>query len=221
MRAKENGRLMETFDMLDCSGQRTGERISRDEAHRTGAWHGAFHALLVYGQEGGGRVLFQKRSSEKLIAPARFDVSAGGHYSAGEGPREAGPRELQEELGLLVRFEELVPLGKRVFVHCFTPGMRECEFQDVFLLPAAVEPASLVLQPAEVDAVLELEIGSALALFSGREPVVQGELFRRDGSRETAIVRADEFVPCIDNYYLKLVQIAKRYFEGEREGLVI
>lgn len=212
---------MEEFDMLDCAGRRTGERIGRDEAHRTGAWHGAFHALLVFEREGRGRVLFQKRSAEKKIAPGRFDVSVGGHYSAGEGPREAGPREIREELGLAVRFEELVPLGRRVFVYCFAPGVRECEFQDVYLLPVTVDPAALALQPDEVDAVLEMEIEQAIAVFSGRTGEARGELFRRDRSRESISVRADEFVPCIDNYYLKLVQIAGRYLQGERDGLVI
>ena len=64
---------------------RPDETIARDEAHRTGTWHGAFHCLILYAREGTGYALFQQRSSEKLIAPGAFDMSVGGHYAAGEG----------------------------------------------------------------------------------------------------------------------------------------
>jgi len=35
------------------------------------------------------------------------------------------------------------------------------------------------------------------------------------------VIRAEEFVPCLDNYYLKLLLLARRYFQGERKLLVI
>ncbi len=132
---------METFDILDCRGGKTGEIIERDEAHRTGAWHGAFHCLIISERGGQGYALFQKRSLTKKIAPGMFDVSVGGHYAAGEDAKVAGPREIREELGLDVRFDELIPVGRRVFVYCFTPGIKEYEFQDIFLLPRDVRPA--------------------------------------------------------------------------------
>ncbi|MCK9419088.1 MAG: hypothetical protein M0R70_06895 [Nitrospirae bacterium] len=63
---------MEYFDVLDCTGRKTGEIISRDEAHRIGAWHGAFHCLIISLQDGGGQALFQKRSAQKKIAPGNL-----------------------------------------------------------------------------------------------------------------------------------------------------
>jgi isopentenyldiphosphate isomerase len=211
----------EEFDVLDCAGRKTGERIARNDAHRTGAWHGAFHCLIVYEREGRGYALFQKRSHEKLIAPDRFDVSAGGHYAAGEGPEAAGPREITEELGLDVKFGDLISLGKRVFVYCFTPGIREHELQDVYLLPRTVRPGTLALQAGEVDAVLELEIETGIELHSGKKSAVEGTLFRTGKAGETVAVATEDFVPCLDNYYLKLLLIARRYLNGEQEGLAI
>jgi hypothetical protein len=38
---------------------------------------------------------------------------------------------------------------------------------------------------------------------------------------ERARVSAEDFVPCLDNYYLKLLLLAQRYFNGERKLLVI
>ncbi|HEX9113520.1 MAG TPA: NUDIX domain-containing protein, partial [Nitrospirota bacterium] len=119
---------MEIFNVLDCSGLNTGEVIQRDEAHRAGVWHGAFHCLVIAERDGRGYALFQKRSLAKKIAPGKFDVSVGGHYAAGEDAKAAGPREMKEELGLDVRFSELLPVGRRVFVYCFRPGVKEYEF---------------------------------------------------------------------------------------------
>src|SRR5512143_1190983 len=100
---RNGGRIIETFDILDCRGRRTGEIIERGEAHRTGAWHGAFHCLVISERGGQGYALFQKRSLTKKIAPGKFDVSVGGHYTTGEDASVAGPREIREELGLDVR----------------------------------------------------------------------------------------------------------------------
>jgi hypothetical protein len=176
---------------------------------------------MIYGRAGSAHALFQKRSEEKKIAAGKFDVSVGGHYSAGEDARSAGPREISEELGLTIDFPDLVPLGRRVFVYCFAPGLSEYEFQDVFLLPLEKRPKTLVLQAGEVDAVLEMEIGKGIELFSGATASATGRLNGIDGAETQVSVTIADFVPCEDQYYCKLLQLARRYVQGEREGLAI
>jgi isopentenyldiphosphate isomerase len=212
---------VECFDVLDCAGRKTGEVITRDMAHETGVWHGAFHCLIVYKGKGIGYVLFQKRSTQKKIAPDKFDVSVGGHYAAGEDAMVAGPREIKEELGLEVRFEDLLPVGRRVFVYCFTPGAIEYEFQDVFMLVHEVRPAALALQKEEVDGVIEMNLEKGIQLFSGKRSVVECSLYRTGSPCGRVPVSVNDFVPCIDNYYLKLLLLAQRYLNGERELLLI
>jgi len=212
---------MEIFDVLDCTGRKTGRTVPRDEAHRIGAWHGAFHCLIIYERDGSNYALFQLRSEQKLIAPGKFDVSVGGHYAAGEDTRIAGPREIKEELGLDVKFDDLLPVGRRIFVYCFAPGAAEYEFQDVFLLPRLIAREELVLQKSEVDALLEIDIDIGIKLFSGELRSVEGRLLKNGGITERTRVSADDFVPCLDNYYLKLLLLSRRYLNGERELLVI
>jgi isopentenyldiphosphate isomerase len=212
---------MEKFDVLDCRGRKTGETISRDEAHRTGAWHGAFHCLIIYEREGRGHALFQKRSAHKKIAPGKFDVSVGGHYGAGENSATAGPREIREELGLEVKFDELLPVGRRVFVYCFTPGMMEYEFQDVFLLPSNVQPEAISLQAEEVESLIEIDIELGIKLFSREIPQAKGRFYKNGSNAGRVEVSVEEFVPCLDNYYLKLLLLSQRYINGERRRLVI
>jgi isopentenyldiphosphate isomerase len=211
----------EYFDRMDCAGRKTGEVISREEAHCTGTWHGAFHCLIVYEREGSGYALFQKRSAAKKIAPGKFDVSVGGHYAAGEDARTAGPREIREELGLEVAFTELQPVGRRVFVYCFNPDVREYEFQDVFLLPRFVRPEDVMLQAEEVDALLEMEVEPGILLFSGDIPSLECRVLASSGATDRRKITAEEFVPCLDSYYLKLLLLARRYFRGERKFLFI
>lgn len=209
----------EQFDVLDRAGRRTGEVVGRDAAHANGIWHGAFHCLMVYPREGGTAALFQRRSDAKQIAPGLFDVTVGGHYTSGEDARAAGPREIAEELGLAVPFAALVPLGRRIFVHEFAPGVRELEFQDVYLLPLDGRPGPLRLQAGEVDAVLELGVEEGIGLFSGG--TARGTLIDAAGSERSVPVHAEDFVPCADNYYLKLLVLARRYRNGERAALAI
>jgi isopentenyldiphosphate isomerase len=220
-RCRSTEGLTETFDILDCTGRKTGEVIARDEAHRTGVWHGAFHCLIISSRDGRGRALFQKRAAQKKIAPHKFDVSVGGHYSAGEDAKVAGPREIREELGLDVRFADLMPLGRRVFVYCFTPGVIEYEFQDVFMLVRDIRSDAVVLQKEEVDGVLEMDLAQGVGLFSGNRATAECFLTRPGTPCERVLVSADDFVPCIDNYYLKLMLLAQRYMNGERQLLVI
>lgn len=167
-------------------------------------------------------MLLQKRSRAKKIAPEKFDVSVGGHYASGEDAATAGPREIKEELGIEVRFEELIPIGRRVFAYGAAPGVQEHEFQDVFLLHRRMEPGRLVLQQEELDGVLEIDVESGIRLFSGKEQSVSGLFYRIGGcSAEVTRVSAADFVSCIDRYYLKLFLLVQRYLKGDRELLTI
>jgi isopentenyldiphosphate isomerase len=212
---------VEHFDVLDCAGRKTGETISRDDAHRIGIWHGAFHCLIIYEKRDGGYALFQKRSAQKKIAPGKFDVSVGGHYGAGEDAKVAGPREIREELGLEARFTDLLPVGRRAFVYCFAPGVIEYEIQDVFILMRNIRPDALALQKEEVDGVLEMDLEQGVELFSGTRASAEGTLYKTGAREERVLVSARDFVPSIDNYYLKLLLLAQRCLNGERKLLSI
>jgi hypothetical protein len=50
---------------------------------------------------------------------------------------------------------------------------------------------------------------------------VQGLLLDGRQRQEAVPVTQKDFVPCLDNYYLKHLLLAQRYFRGDREALVI
>ena len=148
-------------------------------------------------------------------------MSVGGHYAAGENAVTAGPREIREELGLDVKFDDLLPVGRRVFVYCFTPGVMEYEFQDVFLLPGDFRFQDITLQEEEVDGLLEMDIELGIRLFSREIPLAEGRSYKSGSEAGRVEVSVEEFVPCLDNYYLKLLLLSQRYFGGERRHLII
>ena len=91
--------MEEMIDVLDVfTGEKTGEVISKNEAHRTGIWHGSIHVLIVNNDK--SKTLLQKRCSEKKLYPNAWDIAVGGHISAGEDDITSAKRELEEELGL-------------------------------------------------------------------------------------------------------------------------
>ena len=59
--------------------------------------HRVIH-ILVFDKK--GRLLLQKRSMNKDVAPGKWDTSVGGHVNPGEEILEAARREMKEELGV-------------------------------------------------------------------------------------------------------------------------
>ena len=127
--------------MLDSRGEKTGEVAWKSEAHRLGLWHRCFHCWIFSPEiSSGSPYLFvQRRAAGKDTWPNRLDVTAAGHLGAGEETLEGGPREIEEELGLTVAPDELVPLGTRRSELQIPAGL-DREFQEVFLLVRARLP---------------------------------------------------------------------------------
>ena len=84
---------MEVLDIVDESGQPTGETVSREEAHREGILHRTAHVWVVREERGRTEILLQKRSEEKDSFPGMYDTSSAGHISAGEEPLPSALRD--------------------------------------------------------------------------------------------------------------------------------
>jgi isopentenyl-diphosphate delta-isomerase type 1 len=87
----------EMLEIVDSEGNVTG-RAPRSEVHGNPALtHRVVH-VLVFDRR--GRLLLQKRSPQKDVAPGKWDTSVGGHVNPGEDIRDAALREAKEELGV-------------------------------------------------------------------------------------------------------------------------
>lgn len=79
-------------------------RKMKSEAHRDGLWHRAAH-IWIYNSN--REILLQLRAKNKELYPCVWDCAAAGHVSLGEDPIVSGIREAKEEIGLLMKKEDL------------------------------------------------------------------------------------------------------------------
>src|SRR5918997_2705032 len=206
----------ERVDVLDASGKKTGEIAWKSDVHRLGLWHRCFHCWIFSpGTPSGGPYFFvQRRAAGKDTWPNRLDVTAAGHLGAGEETLESGLREVEEELGLTVASDELVPLGTRRSELQIPAGL-DREFQEVFLLVRTLSPKDLRLQEEEVAAVASLRLDHLETLCGGGE--VLAEEWAR-GEASTVSVSLADFVPGEDEYLPRVARSTRAYLDGRSPG---
>ena len=204
------------LDVLDGLGRPTGEVAWKSEAHRRGLWHRCFHCWVYGADAGGPYLLVQRRAATKDTWPGCLDVTAAGHLRSGEQPLGGGVRELEEELGLRVGPERLVPLGTRR-IEQEIPGGCDREFHEVFLLFDPTPPEDLRLQEGEVEAVLRMRLDDTERLGAGDSaPAME---YAEDKVSATR-VRLSDFVPNKDDYLRRVAGAARRLLAGESPGRV-
>jgi isopentenyldiphosphate isomerase len=200
--------MEEILDVLSPSGNPTGEVVPKSEAHRRGLYHRCFHCWVC--DPAGGRLLAQRRSAAKKTWPGRLDTTAAGHLSSGEGILD-GLRELEEELGLRVSPERLIPLGRRR-VEKEHPEGYDRELHGVFLLLDTTPPAELELQREEVESVVSIRLEDVERLYEGEE--IEVEEFVNGEELVTYGVSLGDFVPNEDFYLLRVAQAARGILSG-------
>lgn len=94
-----------------------------------------------------------------------FDISAAGHLIVGEKV-EHGIRELYEELGINIAFDDLYSLGYRVEVDDQDNGQKNREYQAVYMASINQNLGDYKPQVEEVAGLMWMTIADALDLFS-------------------------------------------------------
>jgi len=102
----------EWFDIVDNEGKIIG-KAPRTICHNgCKLLHPVVHIHIFNTHH---KLLLQKRSKHKDIQPGLWDTSVGGHISSGEKLEVALRREANEELGINIAIEKLIPLSKYIF----------------------------------------------------------------------------------------------------------
>lgn len=140
--------MEEYVDILDpITGEKTGEVITKKEAHRTGKWHSSIHIWII--SEDKKKILLQKRCPDKNLFPNMWDISVGGHVSSGEETLISAKRELSEELGLNpedYNFEYIDVIKEK-----FVDGeIVSNEFVTIYKIVSDVNIDNITLQKEEV-----------------------------------------------------------------------
>lgn len=140
--------MEELVDVLDYeTGEKTGLVISKKEAHKNGLWHSSIHIWIISTDK--KRILLQKRCADKNLFPDMWDISVGGHISAGEEPLTSAKRELEEELGLNPDNYEFNFI-KRIKEEFKDHGVNSNEFVNIYMVIADIDIDDITLQKEEV-----------------------------------------------------------------------
>jgi isopentenyldiphosphate isomerase len=160
----------ELLEVLDSSGHATGIAKPRAAIHLDGDWHQAFHCWIV--RRGGTEVVLQRRAFAKDTFPGCWDAAAAGHWRFGETAHEAA-REIAEELGLDVRFSELVYRGREQAPQHFANGLIDREFHEVYVLSIDRPLSTYRPDPREVIGLGAFLIDEIVALAEGQADEVR------------------------------------------------
>lgn len=206
----------EFLDIFDENMTHIG-KAPRSEVHKKGYWHQTFHCWLINRSGDHQFVLFQRRGPDKRLFPNALDITAAGHLLAGETP-EDGTRELNEELGLSAKFQELISLGIR-FDIAKVGSIINREFCHVFLFESNLALNEYKLQPDEVTGIVKMDIQDGMKLFSGKVLTVPVSGYQVDENgikhKVDLKVSKEDIIPRIDGYYMKICIMTERYFQNK------
>lgn len=204
--------MAEILDIYDENLVKLGTK-ERDAVHRDGDWHRVFHCWIAYEDQGEAYLVMQRRGPNKEFYPNMLDVTAAGHYTTGESIAD-GIREIREELGIDVAFEQLIPIGQRVGV-CRNGKLIDHEVADVFLLIYNKNIREYRMQVEEVSGLVAFKVKDALDLFAGKRLTIPAQAVGYGA--EQVNLRQEDFIPTFDHLMDKILVLVQHYFRGEQQ----
>ena len=159
-RFESKGKKTEYIDTYNEKHQFIG-RFEKGKAHELGLWHDVVGALVI---NDSNKVFFQLKNHKHngVNDTDLLEITAGGHLQAGE-KIEDGVREIKEETGLDVSYDNLIKCGTRI---CnFDNDMIIREFQHYFLLPLNINIEDFKSIDDEVVGFVKLDIDSAIDIL--------------------------------------------------------
>ncbi|WP_239616135.1 NUDIX hydrolase [Cohnella mopanensis] len=213
--------MVEMFDVYDEEGNWTGI-AERREVHSKGLWHHTVHCWLVrkesaanaHGRPMKATILFQQRSANKDTNPGCLDITAAGHLEAGETP-QAVLRELEEELGVRVTFDQLREYGiVREHGSGIVGGIpyTDAEISHVYGLVTAMPLTDFRLQEEEVSGLYEADADDLIALMEGTltETTVHGVALQSGKLQAAnAVITRSSFVHRDYGYYISVFKFLR------------
>ncbi|MCA1031275.1 NUDIX domain-containing protein [Bacillus timonensis] len=184
---------------------------SREEVHQKGYWHEVFHCWFMSKEEDIDYIYLQLRSQTKKDYPNLLDITAAGHLLADETV-EDGVREIKEEIGIDVSFQELIPLGV-IDYSVERDGFKDNELANVFLSKIAHTFCEFTLQEEEVSGIYQARFEDFEDLWLERKQVISiiGFEVNQDGGKvnQTKAVQREDFVPHPEWFYQAVIERLK------------
>ncbi|HXH26925.1 MAG TPA: NUDIX domain-containing protein [Candidatus Acidoferrum sp.] len=209
---------MEEVDiLLPPMFEPSGQIKTRKQAYVDGDWIGTFNLWIVT-RNPEPAIIYQQRSPRSTWAPNLLDVSAAGHYKAGEKLTD-GLREVDEELGKHYAPDEIIRLGRRLFVGFNTNGTSHNNVVELYMIEDNALLEEYVLEEAEVYALCACPVRELLQAHQDPSYNFSVKARLQDGSSVDISVNQKSFPENWDDYHHKIALVAQRYFSGEKDLL--
>ena len=193
----------------------SGQVKTRKQAYQDGDWIGTFN-LWIVAREPEPSIIYQQRSPRSTWAPNLLDVSAAGQYIAGEKLTD-GLREVDEELGRHYSPEEVIYLGRRLFVGFNTNGTSHNNVVNLYMVEDNTPLDGYTLEEAEVYALCACPVRELLEAHADSNYKFSVQARLAGGEQVEITVDRTLFPENWDDYHYKIALLVDRYFKGERD----
>lgn len=143
----------------------SGEVKTAKQAIQDGNWLGSIN-IWLYTRNPEPSIIYQLRSPYVLWEPNKLDVSAAGHYSAGEFGLD-GVRELKEELGITLPKEAFQFFGRELNVGTDVKGNERRWCISVYLAEYQGAIEDMKLQEYEVYGIFRVPLRALMQVLRG------------------------------------------------------
>lgn len=168
---------MEYLDYYDEKQNYLG-RETRKNIHENALWHKTVHCWL-YDEE--GNVYFQIRKDEN-----KFYTTASGHVVAGEDVKEAFGREIKEEIGLDLNYDNanLVDVVKFKMDKVKSDGsiFKDRAFANVFVYEFDDNLSGLNFDVNEVSGLVKVNAIDVLKLLENEKGTIDAEIITKENN---------------------------------------
>lgn len=157
---------MEYIDVVNENNESTNLIVSKEEVHDKGLWYREVVGFVI---NQNGEILLQKRAPQKREKANMWEVCYG-HVSSKEEPQESMVRELDEEIGLKIKKEELQFLRvEKIKEHNEDSTRFHYAFSYIFLIKTNKKISDYVLQKEEVSDVKYVKIEEIRKLYKEKD----------------------------------------------------
>ena len=175
-RYKKNSKVKKEYiDIYDSNENHLGY-CEKEKAHNQGLWHKVFGCIIINSNK--RKVYFQIKNPKynNINKTEKLEITVGGHLTCGETLKN-GVREIKEETGLNVSYEDLIFLKKRKINKKINDNYFIKEFQYFYLL----DLKNLTLRDFknfdlnEVIGFVEVNLNDVLKLFNNKKKVIKAK----------------------------------------------
>ncbi len=165
---------MEYLDIYDENQNYLGKE-ERSIVHRNALWHKTVHCWLY---DNNGNIYFQIRKKE-----GKLYTTASGHIMAGETVKQGFGREIKEEIGIKVNYEEatFVNIYKFVMDKLKDDGsmFRDRAFSNVYVCEYRGNETDFNFDDNELDGLVKVNANETLQLFKNEDGKIIGHVIKK------------------------------------------